>query len=434
MTEEAVSTRRSSVLSLIPFVLFFIFYFGLSIYARDFYCVPMPVAFLVASACGIAMMRRCAFTQRVDIYAKGMGDSNIMLMCLIVILAGAFASVASKTGAVDAAVTIARNLIPDSLMLTGVFAVACFISLAIGTSCGTIATLTSIALGLGEASGSSPVIMLGAVVGGAMFGDNLSMISDTTIAATRTQGVAMRDKFLTNIWIALPAALITMAIYLANGFGSSGSAAAATPVTFREIILVTPYIMILILSLCRVNVMALLFAGTVLAGIIGICMGKFGFMQMLGHSGSGALAMSETLVVALLAGGLLAVVKYNGGIEYIISKVETKVSSAHLCEAGIALLVCGVNLVTANNTVALVVAGPIARELSLKFQCSPRRIASVIDTSSCITQGMIPYGAQVLSAVGIAKECGYEISALSLIGSMYYQWLLLVTLIAGIIV
>ena len=420
--------------ALIPFFIFVLFYLGLSIYAGDFYKVPMPVAFIVASAAAVFMNRRYSLADKVEVFAGGMGESNIMIMCMVFILAGAFAAVAKGMGAVDAAVVISRTLIPDRMILCGIFLVSCFISLAIGTSCGTIATLVPIALGLGEAAGIPVELGIGAVVGGAMFGDNMSMISDTTIAATRTQGVAMRDKFLMNLKIALPAALVTLVIYFFSAGNSFSETLKVLPVSGRDYLLTVPYLLVLLCALCGMNVMAVLFCGMVLSGVLGMAAGKFDFWKFLELSGSGSLGMSETLIVALLAGGLLSLIRFNGGISYLLGKVGKFVSGRRGCEVGIALLVTSVNLFTANNTVAIVIAGPLAAELAGKYKCDPRRIATILDVSSCVIQGLIPYGAQILIAVGVAHGSGMKVSTLDMIGNMYYQLIMGIFLIVFIII
>lgn len=424
--------KPSSFVALIPFVVFVAFYLGLSLFAGDFYLVPMPVAFIVASAAALALNRRQPLADRVEVYARGMGDSNIMIMCMVFILAGAFAATAKATGAVEATVVIARHLVPDNLILVGTFAVASFISLAIGTSCGTIAALTPIAIGLIDGAGVPPAVMIGAVVGGAMFGDNMSMISDTTIAATRTQNVTMRDKFLMNLKMILPAALAAIVIYFI--LGRHGKPLDNLPeVTWKHVLAVVPYLGILVGALLGVNVMALLFFGTVLSLVIGLTTsGDASFYSLLSEVGKGALNMSETLVVALLAGGLLSVIRHNGGIGYLLDWIEKAANSRKKSELGIALLVGIVNLFTANNTVAIVIAGPIAKAMGRRHRCDPRRIASILDTVSCAVQGIIPYGAQVLIAVGIAHASGLELSPLALTISLYYSMLLGVALLISI--
>ena len=392
----------------------------------------MAVAFAVASFFAILMDRKRSLNEKIEIYSSGMGNSTIMTMCLIFILAGSFAAISKGMGAVDSAVAIARNFIPEQLMLPGIFLVACFISLAIGTSCGTIATLTAIAIGLGEGMGCSPALTLGAVIGGAMFGDNMSMISDTTIAATRTQGVLPHDKFFENLKVATPAVLITLLLYIILGH-KGGQITDVPPITWKDYLLVTPYVLILVLSLCKWNVMALLFCGSILAGVIGILTGKQNMWEVLKQGGDGSINMAETLIVALLAGGLLSLLRCNGGILFVMNKVENHIKSTRGCELGISLLTAVVNLFTANNTVALVVTGPIANELSQKYSCKPSRIASIIDITSCIVQGLIPYGAQILIAIGIAKQFELNVSCIDLILHMYYQLFLAVCLILFIL-
>ena len=397
------NTIKPNAWALVPFVVFAAFYVGFSVWAGDFYKVPMPLAFLLASAVALVFGKR-TLNERIETYAQGMGEVNIMIMCLIFILAGAFASVAKGSGAVDAAVAIAQSLVPAKLMLAGVFVISCLISLAIGTSCGTIAAVTPIALGFAAPLGLSPAMLVGAVIGGSMFGDNLSMISDTTIAATRTQGIGMREKFFANFWIALPAAVACVVIYALVGASKDGGVAVqAAAVTWRHWVLILPYVLILVLALAGLNVMALLFSGTVLASVIGMALGKIDFWGSFDLMGKGTLGMSETLIVAVLAGGMFRTVLANGGIRWLTDRIAGMVRGPRTCELGVFLLVSAVNLFTANNTVAIVIAGPIAKECSDRFGANPVRIASVLDTASCIVQGLIPYGAQILIAIGVAN-------------------------------
>ena len=422
MSEE--SRNRPSGLALIPFAVFAVFYVGLSLYAgrqgfdMPWYKVPMPIAFLVASAVSLLFGRR-RFSEKVDIYARGMGETNIMIMCLIFILAGSFATVAKGSGAVDAAVALAQIVIPAKLMVAGVFFVSCAISTAIGTSCGTIAAVAPIALSFAGPLQLPPVLLLGSVVAGAMFGDNLSMISDTTIAATRTQGVRMKDKFRANVLIAAPAALVAFALYASAG--SAAGEVALPEVGWREGVLIVPYLIIRGLALVGFNVVALLFSGTLLAAGLGWTLGKFDFCGALDLLGKGTLGMSETLIVALLAGGLFRSVQVNGGITWLTERISRLVKGPRSCEAGVAVLTAAVNCFTANNTVAIVIAGPIAKECSDRFGANAVRIASVLDTASCVVQGLIPYGAQILIAIGVAKGQDYSIDAVSLLKCLYYQ-------------
>ncbi len=426
--------KPANFMALMPFIVFLVFYLGLSVAAKSFSSVPMPVAFLVASATALIYDRTRPLDKKVDVFARGMGDTNIMIMCLIFILAGVFAAVAKASGAVDAAVIISRHMIPDSLFLVGIFAVSCFISLAIGTSCGTIAALTPIAAALVKTMHIMPELAIGAVIGGAMFGDNMSIISDTTIAATRTQDVAMRDKFIANLKMILPAAVVSVLIYLFIGLAHDAKAAEdLVPVSWTHVINIVPYILILAGALLGGNVILLLFCGSVLSGAIGIASGKMTFWNMLAVSGDGALSMSETLIVALLAGGLLAIIRVNGGIRYLLGWIEKRIAGKSGCELGVMLLIGVVNLFTANNTVAIVITGPIAKDLSEKYNCEPKRIASILDTASCVVQGLLPYGAQMLIAFGIAKASGLNVTSLMLCCFAFYPILLALALFWSIV-
>ena len=428
---------KSNGWALIPFLVFAVFYVGLSLYAghcgfdMPWYKVPMPIAFLVASAVSVLMNPKKSLDERIDMYAFGMGETNIMMMCLIFVLAGCFATIAKGAGAVDAAVAIAQAYVPTKLMVAGVFLVSCLISTAIGTSCGTIAAVMPIALGFAEPLGLSPVLLMGAVIGGAMFGDNLSMISDTTIAATRTQGVRMKDKFITNSKIAIPAAVLALVVY--GVMGTSAGAVVAPTIGWRELVLIVPYLLVLVLAIVGFNVMALLFSGTILSAVIGIAFGKFDLFGSLDLLGKGTLGMSETLIVAILAGGLFRSVQMNGGILWLTNMISRIIRGSRTCEIGVGILVALVNCFTANNTVAIVITGPIAKECSKKFNAQPVRIASILDTVSCVVQGLIPYGAQILIALGIAKGLGYTIDSFALISHLYYQPILALAVIISIV-
>ena len=427
--EDFSANRGPRLRALIPFGVFLVFYMGLSIVSGDFYRVPMTVAFLVASASALVLNHKASLKSKIDLFAHGMGDINIMTMCLIFVLAGAFAETARRMGAVDSTIQIALSFIPPHLMLCGLFMVACFISLAIGTSVGTIVALTPIALGVTQTLGISGGLCLGAVVGGAMFGDNLSMISDTTIAATRTQGIEMREKFTANLHVAAPAAIVTVILYII--LSHTGEPMAGRHLTLKMFLDVIPYLCILVLALTGLNVMALLMLGTLLAGVIGIINGSFSFWEFLAAAGVGARSMAVTLIVAILAGGLLKVIRYNGGIEYLMKKIERLIRGRRSCEFGIALLVGVVNVFTANNTVAIVIAGPIAKDLAKRYEVSPARSASILDTTSCIVQGMIPYGAQILSAVGLAGAAA--VSASEVMKFLCYPYVLALFLTGSIL-
>ena len=430
MSEEnaILEEERPNWRALIPFIVFVVFYVGLSIWAKDFYKIPMPVAFIVASATAMLSNRKMTLQRKMDVYAAGMGNVDIMTMCLIFILAGVFAKVAKEMGAVEATVNLALNFIPVRLLICGMFLVACFISLSVGTSVGTVVALAPIAGGISQSCNISIGVILGAVVGGAMFGDNLSMISDTTIAATRTQNVALNQEFYANLKIVVPAALFTMALYLL--FASSEN---VTPevkaITGKDVVRIMPYLAVLILALCGMNVMALLLFGAIFAGCIGLSIKSFDFFGFLKGAGDGALSMSETLIVALLSGGLLKVIRQNGGIGYLMQVIERHIQGRRGGEFGIALLVAAVNVFTANNTVAIVIAGPIAKEISDRYGIAPARSASILDATSCVIQGIIPYGAQILVAVSLA---GVTVSALQLLSYLWYPYMLGLFLILAI--
>ena len=431
-----METKRPNGWALIPFLVFAAFYVGLSLYAgrcgfeMPWYKVPMPIAFVVASATAFLFGRK-SLEEKVDVYAKGMGEANIMIMCLVFILAGSFATIAKGAGAVDAAVAIAQSFIPAKLLVAGVFLVSCIISTAIGTSCGTIAAVTPIAIGFAGPLDLPPVLLMGAVIGGAMFGDNLSMISDTTIAATRTQCVRMSDKFVANSAIAIPAAVAALIIYAVTGAGVGQ--VSAPDIGWREFVLVLPYLFVLVFALVGFNVMAVLFSGTLLSGVIGGLLGKLDFFGSLDLVGKGALGMSETLIVALLAGGLFRLVQENGGVDWLVKRISSLVKGPRTCEAGVALLVGAVNCFTANNTVAIVIAGPIAKECADRFGAVPVRIASVLDTVSCVVQGLIPYGAQILIAIGVAKGLDLQIDSFTLLSHLYYQPILALVVVVAMI-
>ena len=411
--------REPRARALIPFGVFLLFYLGLSLWAGDFYRVPMLLAFLVAGASAMLLDHRQPLRRKIELFTSGMGHPDIMAMGLIFILAGAFAATAQAVGAVDAAVHLARWVIPARLQLAGVFLVSCFISLAIGTSVGTVVALSPIALSLTEPLNLSGALTLGAVVGGAMFGDNLSMISDTTIAATRTQQVEMSAKFRSNLAIALPAAGLALIGYVL--LNREGAAPPPTPFSRRDLLLILPYLGVLLAALLGGNVMAVLMLGIACAGGLGVALGIFDLWGCFDAMESGVMAMSDTLIVALLAGGLLKVIRHNGGIEYLLQKIERHIRGRRGAELGTGLLVAVVNLFTANNTVAIVIVGPIARELSGRYRIAPARTASILDSTSCVVQGILPYGAQLLAAVGLAHG---TVSAPELLKYMFYPYLL----------
>lgn len=430
-TEENIQWRDSSFKAIIPFIVFVIFYFGFSLWTKDFSKVPMTVAFIISSATALILNHKEKLHKKIEIFALGMGNKDIMIMCLIFILAGAFTASATAVGGVEAAVDIAQQLIPARFMVLGLFVISALISLAIGTSCGTIAAIIPIAVSISQTFGINPSFVLGATVGGAMFGDNMSLISDTKIAASRTQNVEIRDEMFYNLKIITIPAILCLILYSLPIFASSNSAVSEITLNLQNYIKVSPYILLLILGISGVNVMFLLLFGTILNTIIGISYGMFNLFDAFGYIGDGTTSMASTLIVAMLAGGLLLMVRYNGGISYIIKETGRWIKDNKTCEMGICFLVGIINLFTANNTVAIITSGSIAKELSEKYGVNPTRTASLLDTTSCVVQGMIPYGAQILIATNLAVSIG--VSSFMILKGMFYPMLMLFGLIVSVL-
>ena len=412
------------MLALSPFIIFMVVYLIGSLIAGDFYELPLTVAFLIASAYAIGITKKIKLRERINIFSRGAGDENIMLMIWIFVLAGAFATTASKMGAIDATVNLTLRLLPASMLLPGLFLAACFISLSIGTSVGTVVALTPVAVGIAEQTGSSLAMIVALVVGGAFFGDNLSFISDTTIVATQTQGCKMNDKFKANIWLAAPAAIIVLVAYIFIGQGMEVPAYLPEVEWYKVI----PYLAVLVMAIVGVNVLIVLFIGILLAGIIGIAAGSFDAIGWMGAMGNGIMGMSELIIVTLLAGGMLALIRYNGGIEYLIRALTIRIRGKRGAKFTIALLVILADMCTANNTIALVTVGPMAKEIADKYGIDKRISASLLDTFSCFTQGFLPYGAQLLMAAGLAHITPFEITAY-----LYYPIALGLMAVLGIV-
>ena len=395
-----------------------------SILAGDFYKVPLTVAFLTASAYAVCITPKLRLKDRVAIFSRGAGDENLMLMVWIFIFAGAFAKAADAMGAIDATVDFTLRLLPDSMLLPGLFIAACFISLSIGTSVGTVVALTPVAVGIAEQTGMSVPLMVAIVVGGSFFGDNLSFISDTTIVATQTQGVRMSDKFKANIYLAAPAALIALVVYVIVGQGVTVPSDVAWPEWYK----VLPYLAVLVLAIAGLNVLVVLLIGILLAGGIGMASGSFDLMGWMGAMGEGIMGMSELIIVTLLAGGMLALIRHNGGIDWLIRVLTRRISGKRGAKLTIALLVVLADLCTANNTIALITVGPVARDIADRYGVDRRVSASLLDTFSCFAQGLIPYGAQLLMAAGLAAITPFDI-----IRYLYYPLLLGVIAALGIV-
>ena len=395
-----------------------------SILAGDFYKVPLTVAFLTASAYAVCITPKLKLKERVALFSRGAGDENLMLMVWIFILAGAFAKAAGAMGAIDATVNLTLRLLPDGMLLPGLFIAACFISLSIGTSVGTVVALTPVAVGIAEQTGSSLPLIVAIVVGGSFFGDNLSFISDTTIVATQTQEVRMNDKFKANIYLAAPAALIVLVLYILMGRG----VVAPSNVELLAWYKVIPYLAVLVLAVVGMNVLVVLLIGILLAGVIGMLSGSFDLMGWMGAMGEGIIGMSELIIVTLLAGGMLALIRHNGGIDWLIRVLTRRISGQRGAKFTIALLVVLADLCTANNTIALITVGPVARDIADRYGVDRRMSASLLDTFSCFAQGLIPYGAQLLMAAGLAA-----ISPFDIIGYLYYPIALGVIAVLGIL-
>ncbi|MFI3278864.1 MAG: Na+/H+ antiporter NhaC family protein [Rikenellaceae bacterium] len=415
--------NRPSPLALLPLLLFFTLYLVVSIAIGDFYKMPITVAFIVASAVAIAQTQKEELFDRIKIFSKGASDHNIMLMVWIFILAGAFAHSAKQMGAVDATVNLAMQLLPSNMLLVGVFIAACFISFAVGTSVGTVVALVPIATALAPKIGIEVPYITAIIVGGAFFGDNLSFISDTTIAATQSQGCSTSDKFKVNIRIILPAAVISALLYLFQGSELNYS-------EIPEVVnipLIIPYLCVIILALTGINVMLVLGIGTLLTGVIGVITGTLPLWSYTQALGAGVASMGELIIITMLAGGLLELIRHNGGLQYLINIITKHTTNKKIAEFSISALVGVANLCTANNTVAIITTGSITRDIAKRFDIDPRRTASILDTTSCFVQGVLPYGAQLLMAAQLSGTL-----PTSMIPYLYYPMLVGLSIILAI--
>ncbi|MDY3119134.1 MAG: Na+/H+ antiporter NhaC family protein [Peptoniphilus sp.] len=423
--------------ALLPFLLFVLVYLatGMILNAMGvemaFYQVAAPVCILPAIILAFVMFKG-SIDEKFNAFVRGCGDENIIIMCLIYILAGAFATVSKTSGGVDSVVNFALSMIPVEYVTSGIFLISCFISISTGTSVGTISAVGPIAVGVAQ-KGSLPLaLVLGALVGGAMFGDNLSVISDTTIAATRTQHVGMKDKFRTNIKIALPAAIITFVILL---FAGKPEGNVALDDLHYRFVLIIPYLFVLISALAGMNVFLVLTSGILLSGIIGIATGGLTMMTFAQTIFEGFSGMFEIFLLSMLTGGLSYMVSQNGGIEWLVKKIRGFAKDVKSAEVSIALLTLVTDAATANNTVAIIIDGPVAKEISKDFQVDPRRSASLLDVFSCVMQGIIPYGAQILIAAGLTKELGAAaVAPVEIIPFLWYQALLAIFALVSIFV
>ncbi|MBR3603211.1 MAG: Na+/H+ antiporter NhaC family protein [Elusimicrobiaceae bacterium] len=410
-----IKHTKPNAWALLPLWVFLISYVVVSVIAGDFYKMPITVAFVIASVVAVVTSKGKDLTTKIESFCKGAADANIMLMVLIFILAGAFAQTTKAMGAVESTVNLTLWILPQSLLLPGLFLAACFVSISVGTSVGTIVALTPVAAGIAAKTGMPPALMTAAVVSGAMFGDNLSFISDTTIVATRTQGCRMKDKFRTNFRIVLPFAILTVVLYFLIG-QTDGVPYQVGKVNWIHVL---PYLAVLGAAVAGVHVMTVLLGGTILAGIIGLLTGDFTMWGWTGSMGTGITGMGELIVVTILAGGMLEMIRLNGGFDWIIQKMTAHTNSVRGAELSIAGLVSFANLCTANNTIALIMAGPIAKEIATRFKIPANRSASILDIFSCFVQGAIPYGAQLLMAAGLSK-----LSPIDIMQYLYYPYLL----------
>lgn len=414
MRELPVNDHRRGLLTLSPLLVFFLLYLAAAVVSGDFYKLPVTVAFLASSVWACCVSRPRKLSKRIDRFSAGAGHRNILLMVWIFILAGAFAQSAKYIGAVEATVQLTLAVLPPGMMLAGMFAAACLISLSIGTSVGTIVALMPVAVGMAESGAVALPLMAGCVIGGAFFGDNLSFISDTTVAATRTQGCRMRDKFRANFAIVAPAAVAVLLLYIALGSGTA-------PAVVGDIAWVRalPYLLVLGTALAGVHVAAVLLLGLLATGLTALCCAGLSVADWAGAVGAGITGMGELIIVTLLAGGMLELIRYNGGLSYLVHHLTAHIHGRRGAELCIALMAVFANLCTANNTVAIVSVGTPARRIAERYRISPARSAGLLDTFSCMVQGLIPYGAQLLMGSTLAG-----LSAVQIIPYLYYPFVM----------
>ncbi|MFP7170970.1 Na+/H+ antiporter NhaC family protein [Terribacillus halophilus] len=417
--------KKGNPWALIPFVVFLILFIGSGVITGDFYAFPVLVAIVIAGAVALAMNRKESFPRKVDIFCQGAGNSNVMLMVIIFLLAGAFSGVAEGMGAVDSTVNFALAFVPQNLLVVGLFIIACFISLAMGTSVGTIVALAPIGVGISEHTDLSMALVMAAIIGGSMFGDNLSFISDTTITAVRSQGVQMKDKFKVNFWIVLPAAIVTSIIL---GIMTMGETAQVDHGSYSWV-KILPYILVIVFALSGMNVFLVLASGVVLAGAVGLVDGSYHVMDLVQTMGGGMADMYEIAFLAILIAGMVEVIKYNGGIDYLLHLSTRRIKSKKGAEFSIAGLVGVTDLSTANNTISILIVGPLAKNIADQYGIDRRKTASILDIFSCAIQGLLPYGGQLLAVAGVAG-----ISPVSILQYSFYPILIGVCGIIAILI
>lgn len=399
-------TKKGNAWALIPLIIFVGMFLGVGIITGDFTTMPLNVAILVATIVGLVLNRKESFQKKVEIFTKGAGHSNIILMMLIFLLAGAFSQTTEDMGGVKSTVNLGLSLIPENLIIVGLFVICMFVSLSMGTSVGTVAAIAPVGFGLSQATDVSAAITMATVVGGAMFGDNLSMISDTTIAAVRTQKTKMSDKFKVNIKIVLPGAIFTVIVLW---FLTNGAQIDASKSYDYDLIKVVPYLFVLILALFGVNVIIVLIGGIILSAIIGLFYGTFDWIGLLSSISKGIIGMEDIAIIALLIGGLVALIQHNGGITWLLNFVRNRVKSKRGAELGIAGLVSVADISTANNTISILMAGPLAKDISDEYGIDPRKSASILDMFASCFQGLLPYSPQLIAAAGVASISPFEL-------------------------
>ena len=408
--------KKGRAIALLPIGVFLIIFLGAGIVFKDFYAMPAIVAFLIALFVAFLQNKELSFNKKIEVIAKGVGEENIITMSLIFLCAGGFSGAVTAAGGVDSTVNLGLSLIPAHFAVAGLFLIGCFISVSMGTSMGTIAALAPIAVGISEKTGFALSICIGAVVCGAMFGDNLSMISDTTIAAVKTQGCEMKDKFKANFFIVLPAAIITVLIFWFATRNMNFHLEENVSYSLWEVL---PYMVVLLGALIGINVFVVLISGIVISLIVGVSMGHIALSEMFQVVGNGVTSMYDITVISIIVACIVSLVKQHGGIQFILNLIKSKISGRRGAEFGIALLALFVDACTANNTVAIVMTGPIAKEISEEFDVDPRRSASLLDMFTSVGQGIIPYGAQLLSAATLTG-----LTPLQIIPNLYYPLLM----------
>ncbi|GAA3733226.1 Na+/H+ antiporter NhaC family protein [Salinicoccus jeotgali] len=419
-----MKNTRGNPLALLPLLIFVLLFLGTGIVAQDFYAMPITVAVIIAIIAAMLLKPKERLNDKIAVLTRGAGQENIMLMVIIFLLAGAFSQVAENMGAVDSTVNLGLAFLPSSLLLVGLFVISCFISISMGTSTGTVAALVPIAVGIAGQTDLALALTVATVIGGAMFGDNLSIISDTTIVSTQSQEVKMVDKFKTNFLIVLPGAIITMIILW---FISSGQSAAAGSDGDYSLLKVLPYLLVLIIALIGVNVLLVLLSGIVFAGIVGLADGAYTVTSLIAAAGEGIGNMQEIAVITILIGGLIALIQHYGGIDYLLHFITKRIHTRRGAEFGIATLVSVTDLSTANNTISIIITGPLARDIADEYGVDRRKSASILDIFASAFQGVIPYGAQMLAAAGLAS-----ISPIALIPFAIYPAMLLISGIIAI--